>query len=113
MVEKKVLLGTTVGMAALEAVMVFATEFWVAGLVMAVVFAACAWRLTRPGRHVAVLVVLALAFLLELVPLPFFPRASVGDWVTQGLAGALSLVGLIVAARALARSGRQRDPSLA
>ena len=84
-------------MAALEVVMVFTTEFWPAALAMAVAFGFCAWRLGSAGRARGVIVGLVIAFLLELVPLPFYPREGLSDWIPQGLTGVLSLVGLVLA----------------
>jgi hypothetical protein len=83
-------------MMALEVVMVFTTEFWPVALVMAVAFGFCSWRLgsTRSAR--GVLIGLFVAFLLELIPLPFYPREGLGDWIPQGLTGVLSLVGLVL-----------------
>ena len=102
--EKLVLRLVAAGMCVLELVMVVSTEFWPAALVMAVVFGLLAWRVPRGGR--GVLVGLVVAFLVELVPLVFYPRESAGDWIVQGLTGLLSLVGLIVALRLLT-TGRQ------
>src|SRR3954454_22957005 len=83
----------TAGMVALEVAMVALTEFWPAALAMAVVFAVALWRLTSPHPGATVLAVLVAAFLLELIPLPFYARESQVDWITQGLAGVLSAGG--------------------
>ena len=98
--EKKSLQLAAAGMCAIEIVLVFSSEFWPAALVMAVVFGLLAWRVPRGGR--GVLVGLCVAFLVELLPLPFYPRASPGDWIAQGLTGVVSLVGLVLAVRLLA-----------
>jgi hypothetical protein len=100
--ERLVLRLAAAGMALLELVMVFATEFWPAALVMAVVFGLLAWRLPRGGR--GVLAGLVVAFLIELLPLAFYPRETRGDWIAQGLTAVLSLVGLVLAIRLLVRS---------
>jgi hypothetical protein len=94
---------TTSAMVALELVMVFLTEFWPAALVMAAVFGAALCRLHAAGPGTGVLGVLALAFVVELVPLPFYPRDTVDDWVVQTLAGVISAVGLVAAVHSLLR----------
>ena len=93
---------TTAALAALEVVMVFLTEFWPAALVMAGVFTAALWRLRSAGIGTGVLGVLAGAFLIELVPLPFYTRDTLDDWLVQALAGGLSAVGLVAAVSLLA-----------
>jgi hypothetical protein len=89
-------------MAALEIVMIFRTEFFAAALLFAVIFAFGAWRLTLEGNHRPTLWLLAVAFAFELIPLPFYPRVGAEDWIEQGLAGLLSLVGLLMAGWAIA-----------
>ena len=103
------LTAATAGMVALEVVMVALTEFWPAALAMAAVFAVALWRLASPRPGAAVLAVLVAAFLLELVPLPFYARESPVDWVVQGLAGVLSAVGLYAAGALLLTGGRTAD----
>ena len=93
---RKWLVVATIGMAALEIVMIFRTEFFAAALLFAVIFAFGAWRLTLEGNHRPTLWLLAVAFGLELIPLPFYPRAGAEDWIEQGLAGVLSLIGLVL-----------------
>src|SRR3954447_20367949 len=101
----------TAGMVALEVAMVALTEFWPAALSMAVVFAVALWRLTSPHPGATVLAVLVAAFLLELIPLPFYARESQVDWITQGLAGVLSTVGLYAAGALLLTRGRTDEDS--
>jgi hypothetical protein len=97
--DTKALRLAAAAMSAIEIAMVFSTEFWPAALVMAIVFGLLAWRVPRGGR--AALIGLSVAFLVELVPLPFYPRTSPGDWVVQGLTGVVSVVGLVLAVRLL------------
>jgi uncharacterized membrane protein YccC len=94
--QRRVLRIIASAMAALEIVMVFTTEFWPAALLMAGAFAFCAWRLGSTRRARGVLVGLLIVFLLELVPLPFYPREGLSDWIPQGLTGLLSLMGLVL-----------------
>jgi hypothetical protein len=50
--------------------------------------------------------VLVAAFLLELIPLPFYARESPVDWIAQGLAGALSALDLYAAGALLLTRAR-------
>ena len=76
---------------------------------MAVVFAVALWRLASPHPGATVLAVLVGAFLLELIPLPFYARESQVDWIAQGLAGVLSAVGLCAAGALLLTRGRTAE----
>ena len=52
---------------------------------------------------------LALAFVVELVPLPFYARDTIDDWVVQALAGVISAVGLAAAVHSLVANARGAD----
>jgi hypothetical protein len=95
--HRRALKYAAITMALLEAVMVLATESWAAAVVMALFFGICAWRLgaTETGRGAAVAV--AVGFLIELLPLPFFARAGMTDWVIQVFTGVLAVTGVVLA----------------
>lgn len=104
--RRRALSSVAAAMALVEVVMVFSTEFWPAALLMAVIFGGCAWRLAATDRGRTAVVVVLVAFLVELLPLPFFPREGLADWIPQVATGLLSLAGVVLAV-ALLRPRRQ------
>lgn len=102
MINARTLTLAAVAMGLLEALMLFVIEVPAAALVFAVLFlAGAAWFVRR--QAVAAAIGLALLFAVELLGVPFYERAGLGDWLVQLTAAALSAVGLAAAVAVVAR----------
>lgn len=86
---------------ALEVVSAFFIEFPVAAIVFAALFFV-SWVLLRRGRRSGVIFIGAL-LVVELAGLPFYEREDTDDWVLQGAALVLGVVGAIAVVGALRR----------
>jgi hypothetical protein len=84
-----------------EAVSAFFIEFPAAAIVFAALFIV-GWFLLRRGGLWGVILVGVLC-VIELAGLPFYEREDADDWIVQGVALALGVVGLVAAAGALWR----------
>ena len=83
----------------LEVLSAFFIEVPVAAIVFAALFL-LAWFLLRRGGIAGVIFVLVLC-VIELLGIPFYEREDGDDWVFQGLAVLLSVVGVVAAIAAL------------
>jgi hypothetical protein len=94
--SKRILIATTIAAGLIELALATTIEVPAAALTFGALFLLAAlWIDRRPG--IAPALAVALAFLVELVGLPFYERTSAADWIVQGAFGALSLVGLSAA----------------
>jgi len=84
-----------------EVVSAFFIEFPAAAIVFAALFL-IGWFLLRRGGLSGVILVGVLC-VIELAGLPFYEREDADDWIAQGAALALGVVGLVAAAGALWR----------
>jgi len=105
MTSRRVLQAAALLFAALEFVNIFLIDFPVAAAVFAALFLVGWWWLRRGGVAGAVLI--GVLCLIELVFLFAYSWTSIGDWINQGLAALLGVVGL-AAAIAVVASGRRR-----
>lgn len=102
--DRRSSLGVAVAFAVLEIVMVPWLDEPVAAIVFAVLFLAAAAWIRHGGR--GGLIMLAVLCGLELAFLPFYARAAFEDWLFQGAALILSVLGLATSIAALrGRSG--------
>jgi hypothetical protein len=94
--SKRILVATSVAAGLIELALATIIEVPAAALTFGALFLLAALWIHR-RRAIAPVVVVGLAFLLELVGLPVYDRTSVSDRVIQIAFGALSLVGLLAA----------------
>ena len=86
-----------VAMAAVEALSAFSIDVPAAAIAFALLFLLCAWWLRRrPG--VWPVAALAVLFLIEVVFVPTYDRATAFDWIVQMAAVVVGLVGLAACA---------------
>jgi hypothetical protein len=90
-----------------EVVSAFFIEFPVAAIVFAALFLVGWFLLRRDGLSGVILV--GVLLVIELAAIPFYEREDTDDWIVQGVALVLSLVGIVAAVGALWR--RPRAPS--
>jgi hypothetical protein len=83
----------------LEVVSAFLIEVPVAAIVFAALFL-LAWFLLRRRGIAGVVLVLVLCA-IELLGIPFYEREDADDWIVQGLALVLSVLGVVAAIAAL------------
>jgi hypothetical protein len=94
---RRLLIAMGIAMAALEAIDAPTLgEMWPIAAAFAVMFAGLTWWFAARGTFPPI-VLLGILFLLEVVSVPGYERTTAMDWLLQGLAGALSLAGLIAA----------------
>ena len=92
---RRLLVSMGIAMAALEAVDApMLGEMWPLAAAFAVMFAGLTWWFARTGATLPI-VILGILFLIEVVMVPGYERTTTVDWIMQGLAGVLSVLGLI------------------
>jgi hypothetical protein len=78
----------------------------------ALLFLGGAWWYARRGG-IAVPILLALMFAVEVAGVPFYSRTSLSDWIVQIAGGAVSAAGLVAAVALVARRRRRPVPQAA
>lgn len=104
---RKILGWVALAFVVVEVVSAFFIEFPVAAIVFAALFLIGCFLLRRGGLSGVIFV--GALLVIELAGIPFYERKDTDDWIVQGVALVLGVVGIVAAAGALWR--RPRAPS--
>lgn len=113
MLSLRTLIGATLFMGIMETASAFFIDVPAAAVLFATLFFASAAWLARRRRGVAVPILLALLFAVEVAGVPFYQRSSTSDWVLQILGGVVSFAGLVAAVAVVRERWRSRRGSAA